>query len=93
MRIKERKMMRIECWKCVQAQVGGTPCDIHASHDYCEGCGARHDFDVLPETEKTYRCDCGRLQCHKTVPNAELSGGTPSAESDCCAIIGGDHEL
>ena len=25
--------------------------------------------------------------------NAQISGGTPSAESDCCAITGDDHEL
>jgi len=26
-------------------------------------------------------------------PNVCICGGTPSAESDCCATTGGDHEL
>ena len=41
---------------------------IGESHDFCE-CGTRHDFDVPPGTEKTYACECGRLMCHRTVPN------------------------
>ena len=58
---------------------------VGQSHDYCEFCGARHDFDVPPGTERIYRCDCGGLMCRRTVPNTpvdqhEVSGLTSSSQ-------------
>ena len=44
---------------------------IGQSHDFCE-CGTRHDFEIPPGTEHIYGCECGRLMCHRTVPNDQV---------------------
>ena len=67
---------RVRFWPNAHADLSAASADkvrrdVGQSHDFCE-CGTRHDFDVPPGTEKTYACECGRVMCHRTVPNEKV---------------------